>query len=157
MMTTIVALYVGGMLLLLSELVMPGLVCGILGSCMVVAAMWFSWREYPDLAWPLVLGELFLGLVLFSGGVWAMPMIGTRLGWNHTKNMDPGEGYVNVPEQPELIGREGVAEGMLRPAGIVLFGDERRDVVTTGEFIEAHTRVRVVAVEGNRVVVERVG
>ena len=112
MMTTIVALYVGGMLLLLSELVMPGLVCGILGSCMVVAAMWFSWREYPDLAWPLVLGELFLGLVLFSGGVWAMPMIGTRLGWNHTKNMDPGEGYVNVPEQPELIGREGVAEGI---------------------------------------------
>ena len=55
-----------------------------------------------------------------------------------------------------LIGQEGVAATMLRPAGVAQFGDRRVDVVTDGEIIDADTRVTAVDVRGNRVVVRAV-
>jgi len=56
----------------------------------------------------------------------------------------------------ELIGRGGVAATPLRPAGIATFGDRRVDVVTRGQHLPAGAAVRVLKVEGNRVVVEAV-
>jgi len=55
--------------------------------------------------------------------------------------------------QQGLEGKEGVAHSTLRPAGTALIDGVRVDVVTRGEMIEAKTRIRVIAVEGNRVVV----
>ena len=54
-----------------------------------------------------------------------------------------------------LIGREGAVESVLRPAGMARIDGRRVDVVSRGEMIESGARVRVVAVEGNRVVVAR--
>ena len=55
----------------------------------------------------------------------------------------------------ELVGQRGVASTPLRPAGIARLGDRRVDVVTRGAHLEAGDPVRVLMVEGNRVVVER--
>jgi membrane-bound serine protease (ClpP class) len=44
----------------------------------------------------------------------------------------------------------------LRPAGVALVNGRRVDVVTEGGLIAAGARVKVVAIEGNRVVVRRV-
>ncbi|MEE9394908.1 MAG: NfeD family protein [Planctomycetota bacterium] len=52
------------------------------------------------------------------------------------------------------LGREGVAATDLRPSGAVDIGDDRVDAVSEGDFVEAGTKVRVVYVEGNRLVVE---
>ncbi len=54
-----------------------------------------------------------------------------------------------------LVGREGVVEAVLRPAGMARIDGRRVDVVSRGEMIEAGERVRVVDVRGNRVVVAR--
>jgi membrane-bound serine protease (ClpP class) len=51
-------------------------------------------------------------------------------------------------------GTEGVAKTMLRPSGKAEFGARLVDVVSRGDFIEAGVPVRVVLVEGARVVVE---
>lgn len=56
----------------------------------------------------------------------------------------------------ELVGKEGVAENLLRPIGTVNFDGRRVDVQSRGEPIEAGSRVRVIEVEGNRVVVVQV-
>jgi membrane-bound serine protease (ClpP class) len=56
----------------------------------------------------------------------------------------------------ELMGAVGEATSPLRPAGMARFGGEPIQVVTTGDLIPPGTRVRVVEVTGNRVVVERV-
>ncbi len=55
-----------------------------------------------------------------------------------------------------LLGAIGVSSTVLRPAGTVQFGDEYVDVVSDGGFITAGTRVQVVEVEGNRIVVKEV-
>lgn len=50
----------------------------------------------------------------------------------------------------------GIADSPLRPAGRVRFGDEYVDVVTEGAFVPAGTRVRVLKIGGNRVVVRAI-
>jgi membrane-bound serine protease (ClpP class) len=55
------------------------------------------------------------------------------------------------------VGEEGVARTILRPAGKAEFGAALVDVVTDGEFLERGAKVRVVLVEGDRVVVEGLG
>ena len=56
----------------------------------------------------------------------------------------------------ELVGVEGVTVTPLRPAGTMLVGEDRIDVVADGEFLAKGATVRVVEVEGTRVVVEAV-
>jgi hypothetical protein len=54
----------------------------------------------------------------------------------------------------ELLGRTGIAESMLRPAGKVrLDSGELLDVVTDGVYVEAGKRVTVIEAAPNRVVV----
>lgn len=62
-----------------------------------------------------------------------------------------------LERDPSLMGREGVAITMLRPAGKAQIGDQFVDVVSEGPFISAGSNIEVVAVEGNRVVVRQVG
>jgi membrane-bound serine protease (ClpP class) len=52
------------------------------------------------------------------------------------------------------IGAVGVAHTTLRPSGKADFDGQPCDVVTGGDFIEPGAKVRVVAMDGTRVVVE---
>jgi membrane-bound serine protease (ClpP class) len=59
-------------------------------------------------------------------------------------------------ERPELLDQTGTALTNLRPSGMAIIDGKRVDVVTEGALIERGTPVRVVAVEGMRVVVRAV-
>ena len=54
------------------------------------------------------------------------------------------------------IGDTGVAQSILRPCGTALFGSLHVDVITQGEFVEPHSKIRILAIEGMRVVVESI-
>ncbi len=54
-----------------------------------------------------------------------------------------------------LVGKEGVTLSPLRPAGIAEIEGERMDVVTDGEFLASGTPVKVLSIEGVRIVVTR--
>jgi membrane-bound serine protease (ClpP class) len=61
------------------------------------------------------------------------------------------------PDSPLLVkvGETGVAKSNLRPSGKAEFGNALiLDVVTQGEFVSPYSRIRVVAIEGPRIVVE---
>jgi membrane-bound ClpP family serine protease len=60
------------------------------------------------------------------------------------------------PEMAALLGAIGVAATPLRPAGKVQFGDDFVDVVAEGSYVMPGTRVQVVEIEGNRIVVKEV-
>ena len=55
-----------------------------------------------------------------------------------------------------LVGAEGVTRSYLRPAGVADIEGQRVDVITEGGMVRRGTRVRVIEVEGNRVVVRPV-
>jgi len=55
------------------------------------------------------------------------------------------------------VGANGVALSTLRPSGNARFGDAIVDVITRGEFIEPASPIRVLAIEGSRIIVARQG
>jgi membrane-bound serine protease (ClpP class) len=67
-----------------------------------------------------------------------------------------GSAVLVDPQQTALLGRTGRALTVLRPAGAMELDGQRLDVVTAGEFVDAGDAVRILEVQGNRIVVERV-
>lgn len=66
------------------------------------------------------------------------------------------EGFTAAQERTELLGKEGVAEMNLHPAGRALFSGVRVNVITRGEFIEKGSNVRVVETHGAHIIVEKI-
>ena len=64
------------------------------------------------------------------------------------------EGFRTSADYSALVGQEGVALTVLRPAGSGEFAGQRLDVVTDGTFIENGTRIRIIRTEGRRIVVQ---
>lgn len=64
-------------------------------------------------------------------------------------------GYSADTAYDNLLGAEGVALTSLRPGGTGQFGDKRVSVATESDFIDKNTPIKVVEVEGNRVVVRK--
>jgi membrane-bound serine protease (ClpP class) len=142
-------LVLGWMLLALEIFVVPGFGApGILGLGCLVAACWLAFHYFGrTMGGAMVIGVLALSTVA------AILLPRTPFGrWMvHRKTLATAQASRATVEVHE----EGLAETVLRPAGIAFFGDRRESVVAAGDFIEAGTRVVVVEVEGSRIVVER--
>jgi membrane-bound serine protease (ClpP class) len=65
-----------------------------------------------------------------------------------------GPDYVASSDFRQLLGRTGIAESFLRPAGVAAIDGKRVTVLTEGNFVPAGTPVRVTRVEGARIFVE---
>lgn len=67
------------------------------------------------------------------------------------------EGFRSSPAEYEsMVGKTGIALTNLRPAGIGLFDDQRLDVVAEGDFVEPNMPIKIMKVEGNRIVVTEI-
>ncbi|MCG8642846.1 MAG: serine protease [Desulfobacterales bacterium] len=70
--------------------------------------------------------------------------------------LSASEGVASQKKEMETcLGMEGEAVTDLRPAGMAVIGQNRLDVVTDGEYVDAGTRVAVVRVTGNQIIVEK--
>ena len=65
-------------------------------------------------------------------------------------------GYVSAETKHDLVGKTGEVFTELRPAGSILLDGVPLDVVSEGAFIPKGEQVRVVSVNGSRVVVRRI-
>jgi membrane-bound serine protease (ClpP class) len=163
-----IILFVVGLGLLVVEVfVLPGFgVAGVTGIVCIFAALLLTLVGLPlevtlstgAYAEPLtrVLGALVVTMLLMLVAARYLPR--TRHGQRLVLGAatDKGGGFVSAPEPTRLLGAEGVAETDLRPVGVGRFGDERIDVVSEGVLIARGTRLRVVQVEGARVVVRAI-
>lgn len=149
----------GVVLLLMEILVIPGFgVAGILGILAILAALVMSVvgagasPEFFMLAAARIIGALLVALVASFVLLRFMPRtpMGRRL------ILDTGLGGA-VESQALLLGKRGRTSSPLRPAGFADIDGERVDVVSEGDMIDAGTPVEVVRVDGNRVVVRRLG
>jgi membrane-bound ClpP family serine protease len=66
------------------------------------------------------------------------------------------EALGGVDTKAALLGAIGVAATTLRPAGKARIGDEYLDVVAEGDYVNPGSRVQVIEIEGNRIVVKEV-
>ena len=146
-----------GVLLLFVEIaLLPGFgAAGIPGLVLIIAGIVLAWGEFglkAGLIYASATGALTIPLAVL--GLWFFPR--TRLGRSFILNIAANrtDGFQAPPQQlVNLVGKSGKSITPLRPAGAVLINDQRVDVVTLGDFIEAEVEVEVILVEGNRVVV----
>ena len=64
------------------------------------------------------------------------------------------KGYIAATDRASLLGREGVAVTKLRPSGMIEVDHEKIDAVTSGEFIEKDSRIKIIRVEGRKIIVK---
>lgn len=151
-MTLIIVLLVFGAVLMFLEIFLPGLVTGILGFLCWVAAVILAYRDFGLQTGNLVLGGVLVGLII---GVfcWLTFFPESRVAGLFISRRTVGELGVT---KPELVNCTGVTITQLRPSGTAFINGKRVDVVTEGMLIEQGASIKVVAVEGMRVVVREV-
>ncbi|MGN7357777.1 NfeD family protein [Paenibacillus sp. SAF-054] len=147
-------LFIVGLVLMILEMFVPSFgILGILGAISLVAGVVRA--AYDTSHAMLSLGIAFAAAVVVI--VIVAVIFKERGIWNRfilSESLTKEQGYVPTASKEELLGREGISVTPLRPAGTAVINQERIDVVTDGEFIEADTAVIVVHVEGARVVVK---
>jgi len=151
----IVLLSMGGVALVLAEMLLPGGVLGAIGIVMLMGCVGIGFYYYPDYAIFIMIGEILLlfAAVGFELYIVAYTEMGDRLRLNFEQSAD--KGWVNEASDEALVGKIGTVMTPLRPAGTVIIEDERIDAVSNGTYIEKDEEVEVIEVHGNRVVVER--
>lgn len=153
-MEWIIALVLCGLLLVIAEIFLPGGILGLVGAGCLVAASVLAFQEWgPAGGAMFTLAEIALGAVVILQAVRWIP--NTPIGKGLVLNAAI-EGAAPAKENEGLLHREGVAITQLRPAGAARIDGRRHDVVTEGGLIEAGTRLKVIAVEGMRVVVRAI-
>jgi membrane-bound serine protease (ClpP class) len=147
-MTTIVILLILGAVLMFLETLLPGLVAGIIGFICLVVAVVLAYTENFATG-NIVLGIVIAGLAL---GTWAWLKFFPDSSVARKFIAHRAVGDLGV-EKPELLNGTGTALTQLRPSGVAQINGQRVDVVTEGGLIERGTAVKVVTVEGARIVV----
>lgn len=139
----VIVLYVAGLSMIVAESMMPGVIMGLIGTAAMVTSIVFGFQHH----WALGTGQIVLAVV-------ATPLA-FYVGMKRMQLKASLEGNVSFAQDySSLLGREGETHTELRPAGIVFLDGKKVDVVTSGEMIDRGRRVRVVKVEGNRIVVK---
>ncbi|NLW49806.1 MAG: hypothetical protein GXY85_03045 [Candidatus Brocadiaceae bacterium] len=143
----IIFVFAAGLVAMVIELFIPGAVLGLLGLAAVTGSVVLAFAGGHTTAGAVLVAVAVLWVPLFFA-LWKgfvgrfMALKGDQRGFRASTTI--GE---------DLVGLEGEAMSALRPSGIVRLGDKRYDVVTRGEMLAKGTRVRVIEVSGNRVVV----
>ena len=160
-MSDLLIVLVGLVLLMVEALLIPGF--GIAGVAGIGVILWGLYLLLlPDVpvseeVYHSALNGLTIGLI---GGIIALVllfrMVTKTKFW--TKLTSPGvesqdEGYSTSIGLEDMVGKNGIATSDLRPSGWALFGDQKIFVVTEGEFVDKDQSIKVLSVDGNRVVV----
>jgi len=150
----ITLILLGIALLAIEVFVIPGFgVSGILGMAALITGIF------------LVTDSLLEGMMFTAGALTVLGVIiylsfrlpKTRRLWKRfslSTRQTAKEGYVAPKPQNEMyLGKVGISLTQLRPAGTGDFDGVKLDVVTEGGFIGLGTAIRIIGVEGTRIIV----
>ena len=148
--TGIITLFIIGLIAIAVELFIPGAVIGLCGAGCVVTSIIFAYLYVSNL-----LGHILLGLgicfipVFFVS--WYKLLSKTFSVKASEKDFSSARDRLN-----DLLSEEGIALTTLRPSGIANIKGNKIDVISEGEMISKNTRIKVIDVKGNRIIVKPV-
>lgn len=167
-----ILLFVLGMILLGVEIfLLPGFgLSGALGLGLIVTGLVVTFLDVPvfdptfipsiHLTRPVIMvgfalvGSIVL-LIVVSRYLPELSII-SYLGISLSTELKADKGYSShdTDRQRSYLGQIATVISPLKPSGIALLGGDRLNVVTEGDFIESGQKVRIVAVDGFRIVVQ---
>ena len=155
----IIICFVIGIGLLILEAFMPGFGApGITGVILEVITLVLTWFEHGPVA---TLGMLLIVLLVLTIAISTSLRSITkgRLSKSslvHSETESNEDGYRSIQDLAVFMDKEGTATSVLRPTGIADFEGVRLNVSSEGDFIPAGTKVRIVKVEGAKILVRAV-
>jgi membrane-bound serine protease (ClpP class) len=153
-MEWIISLIVAGFLLIVLEMFLPGLIIGLCGGICLITAVVMTYVSYGVQTGTLTLMGVILGSLIFT--IFWMKNF-SRFAMGRKLILDRSiQGSSPAEFSIELKGTEGVALTDLRPSGTALIQGKRYDVVTEGRWIKAGTKLKVVEMERNRIIVRNI-
>lgn len=148
-------LLIGGVVLLVAEMAVPGF--GILGIgglvCLTAGGFFVLGGGYTAIA---VLAGIYLLLALVIAlccfylpreSKWNPFVL-----WDKQRN---SAGYIGGRDLSALLGKKGQTLTTLRPAGTVEVDGKRLDVSSLGDYIPKDVSVTIIKVEGSKIFVEK--
>lgn len=151
-----VILFVVGLILLLVEAVAPGFgIPGIGGIISVVLSVIMASSSIEtaimSLAFAVILAIIAAVLLIKYGP--KNPYLDRIILSTKQENK---KGYTSNQVKASYVGKEGLTLTTLRPAGTILIDDIRLDVVSEGGFIAKNSKVKVVKIEGSKIIVRKI-
>lgn len=154
-----VILFIFGGLMLVIELMMPGFsVPGIVGIISLIVGIVIGHSVLTASQLAIAIFIVFIVIVIMvvllyrsatrNGGIFKSLFL-------HSKAVKE-EGYTSSKNLQHMVGKEGVATASLRPSGTGEFDGVKLDVITDGQFIPKGARIKIVNVEGFRIIVEQI-
>lgn len=150
-MTILITLVIIGLLFLLLEiLVIPGTtIAGIIGSALIIIAIWQSYEQYGSQTGIIFLGSsLLLSVIVLyfalRGKTWNKMMLKTRI----TGKVDHFENY-----RPQT-GDQGITISRLSPMGKARFKDDYFEVSSYSGYIDPNTDIIIKSIESNKIIVK---
>jgi membrane-bound ClpP family serine protease len=147
----IISLLAIGLGLILVELVfIPGTtVVGLLGLIFTIVGIVISYNYFGnDIGFYILMGTLISTLVAlfysFRTGAW------TRFSLKSSIDSKVNEGMFKILN----VGDEGMTRSPLRPMGTAEFGNQNYEVRSLGPFVDNSTRVKIVQIQSNQIIVE---
>lgn len=151
-----IVLFVVGIVLIILEFFVPGGIVGILGLLAITGSLFLATDNIVHMGVSILTS---IGIAIATSIIMAK-VLGKRMKIFRKivlrDSTSTESGYVSNKNRTELIGLEGIAITPLRPSGTVLIEDERIDVVSEGSFIQKDKKVKIIKVEGSRIVVREI-
>jgi len=151
MWLAIVILLLIGVLLIITELIfIPGTtIFGIAGLVLSAAGVIMSFINFGTATGLMVLGTAFIVILLLL-------LISFRSNtWDNLSLKSASTSRVNDEEKNNLWkGDVGTALSTLRPIGKAEFNERIFEVSTLGQYLEAGTKIRIIAIRDSRIFVE---
>ena len=151
----IIILTVAGLVLIAVDFYLPGFVLGSTGIVLMLAATAIGYSGSDSLNKTIVLFCVEAALGIGAGYVSIKYFPKTAAGRKMILAETQTGVRAQLPQASDWVGREGVAQTVMRPAGVALIDGKRLDVVAESGMIESGTPVKIVAVHENRLVVRK--
>lgn len=145
--------FVIGLGLLFAEFFLPGGIAGIIGLALIIGSILLAGGNVVNMGI-----SIFIALIVaILGMVIIVKFFGKKINMFNkmilTDATDTEHGYVSNINRVELLGKLGKSMTPLRPSGTIMLEGERIDAVTEGGYVDAGKIMKVIKVEGSRIVV----
>jgi membrane-bound serine protease (ClpP class) len=161
-----IILFIVGLILLIIEIFfIPGFgITGVSGIALIVGSIFFSlFKIGPvfdhhmfQVAVLQMASALVISVTVISVIVKYLPKSDRFLKLSLHDNVSASSGFIASDDFSEIVGKTGEAIISLRPAGKVSVDGRMYDVVTEGGFIEEKKPIKVLSVDGNKIVVKEI-
>lgn len=151
-----IVLFVVGIVLIILEFFVPGGIIGVLGFLAITGSLFLATDNIVHMGVSILtsIGIAVLTTIIMAKVLGKRMKIFRKIVLRDSTSTESG--YVSNKNRTELIGLEGITLTPLRPAGTVLIEDERIDVVSEGSFVQKDKKVKIIKVEGSRIVVREI-